>query len=254
MAGARALGHKPRTGFGASILEFRMNLALWLDLRLGFGLRQALLEKIGRAGLSMSPGMLALDMVLAALAGLACGIVLEAGVYAAALMLLGLVLPFLRVNDLGLRRQLSMRRDLPDALDLLTTCVEAGLGFDQALARVATRMRQGPLKNELEACVGMSSLGASRREGLRELERKAGLEELSQVVGALLQADKRGVPLGGALRAQSGQLRTLRSLRVKKSAAEAPLKMLFPLMVFILPVVFIVLFGPIILKWKSGGF
>lgn len=255
VARARALGQQAAKASLADMgRELRKARAEKLDFSLPEGLRQALQSKISRADLSMSPGLLAFDMLAYGALGLASGLLLDLGIYAPACALVLALLPFMRVNDLGQRRQMSLRRELPDALDLLCTCVEAGLGFDQALARVASRLKPGYLKKELEACVASFSVGAPRREALRELERRAGLEELTQVVSALLQADKRGVPLGPALRAQSGQLRVLRGLRVKKAAAEAPLKMLFPLMAFILPVVFIVLFGPIILKWQSGGF
>ena len=80
-----------------------------------------------------------------------------------------------------------------------------------------------------------------------------GLEEMSQLVGSLLQSEARGVALAPALKAQSEQMRRLKALRVQKAAAEAPLKMLFPLMVFILPVVFIVLFAPLLLQWSGLG-
>jgi tight adherence protein C len=260
VAKARALGASlgkggsPWQSFKAFVGESRLSWSAELERALPGALRSGLESRIARADAATSPGLLAFDMLACGGAGLALGLLLGLGAIALAGAGLGLALPFLRINDLAQRRQMALRKDLPDALDLLTACVEAGLGFDQALARVAGRLKGGPLKKELENCVANIGMGASRRESLRELERRAGLEELSQVVGALLQADKRGVPLGPALRAQSGQLRALRSLRVKKLAAEAPLKMLFPLMAFILPVVFIVLFGPIVLKWQAGGF
>lgn len=255
LARARALGAQLGKGSTLETMrELRRIQAEQLEKKLPESLRSFLQAKIDKADLPIRAGQLAFEMLAYALLGLLLGLILEIGSYAVLAMLLGLALPFMRVNDLGMRRQLALRKDLPDALDLLTSCVEAGLGFDQALARVAGRIKPGPLKKELEACVAALSVGASRREALRELDRRADLDELSQVVSSLLQADKRGVPLGPALRAQSGQLRVLRSLRVKKAAAEAPLKMLFPLMAFILPVVFIVLFGPIILRWQAGGF
>ena len=255
VARARALGATPAPGgLGATLREQRLSWATGLQKALPSALSRALQGLVDRADSPVLPGLLAWDMAAYAFAGFLLGLGLSGLGLALAGGGLGLALPFMRVRDAGQRRLASLRRELPDALDLLTACVEAGLGFDQALARVASRLKAGPLKKELEACVASMGIGSSRREALRELERRVSLEEMSQLVGALLQADKRGVPLGPALRSQSGQLRALRGLRVKKAAAEAPLKMLFPLMAFILPVVFIVLFGPIVLKWRAGGF
>jgi tight adherence protein C len=86
------------------------------------------------------------------------------------------------------------------------------------------------------------------------LERRCSLEELSRLVSVLIQSERRGLALGPVLKEMGRNQRALRSLRMKKLAAEAPLKMLLPLMAFILPVVFIVLFGPIVLRWQAGGF
>jgi len=217
VARARALGMQAgRASLGEVGGELRRARAEKLSLLLPEGLRAGLQAKISQADLAMSPGLLAFDILAYAVGGLALALLLDFGVYAPVCALMAGLLPFMRVNDLGQRRHMALRRDLPDALDLLCTCVEAGLGFDQALARVASRLKPGFLKKELEACVASFSVGAPRREALRELDRRAGLEDLSQVVSALLQADKRGVPLGPALRAQSSQLRVLRGLRGEK--------------------------------------
>lgn len=261
LAGARAAGRQLPAGQGlvqglrSALDDAREALALRLSALLPQGARLAWTAWLERAERDPGAvGALALDAGLLGLAGLLLALGLGLGSWSLAAGLLGLGLPFIRLRDLALRREAALRKGLPDALDLLTACVEAGLGFDQALARVAERLRAGPLKRELERTVKAMRLGAPRKDALKELDRRCGMEELGQLVAALVQADKRGVPLGPPLRAQSRQLRVLRSLRARKLAAEAPLKMLLPLMVFILPVVFIVLFGPILLSFSAAGF
>jgi tight adherence protein C len=251
LAAARAQGASLASALGVG---WRSTFAARLEAGLPAWLARDLSARLALAGDSQGPGNFAMTALAGFLSGAILGLVLNSAAATGVCALLGLALPFFRLRDRHARRQAAFRRQLPDALDLLTACVEAGLGFDQALARVAARLGDGSLRAELENTVAALGLGASRRVALRDLEARLGLEEASQWIAALLQADRRGTPLGPALRAQSGQLRRLRTLRVKKLAAEAPLKMLFPLMAFILPVVFIVLFGPIVLKWKAGGF
>jgi tight adherence protein C len=236
-----------------ALSSLHAEMALKVSAILPGALKAFLEERLAKAAMGGNAGALASDALLLGTMGLLISLFLGLDGYSLFGALLGASLPMIRLSDAAAKREKSLRKDLPDALDLLTTCVEAGLGFDQALSRVTSRMRAGALRRELESCVASMSLGQSRRDALKELDHRARLEELGQVVAALVQSDKRGIPLAATLRAQSAQLRVLRSLRVKKLAAEAPLKMLFPLMAFILPVVFIVLFGPIYLKWSSGG-
>lgn len=245
----------PRDLAARLIKDAYQGLGLEFEKHMSQGLKKMLAIRLEKAALRGAPGQVALAAVLSALlTGFFAAFVLGMGGYSILAAGLGGSLPLLRIDDLARRRQALIRRQLPDALDLLTACVEAGLGFDQAFARVTNGVEDGPLKREMEAAVAAAGLGISRREALGQLAKRCGTEELTLLVASLLQADRRGVPLGPTLRAQSRQLRALRALRAKELAAQAPLKMLFPLMVFILPVVFIVLFGPIVMKWQSGGF
>jgi pilus assembly protein TadC len=163
-------------------------------------------------------------------------------------------LPYLRLRDRAEARRRRLRADLPDALDLLAAAVQAGLGLDPALRRVAAALPAGPLAMELGKCLDELSLGRPRREAFAGLEARAGVRELGSVLRALLRSEARGVPLAPVLQAQSEQLRRLRSLAVQKRAAEAPIRMLLPLIGFILPVVFLVVFGPVFLKLAESGF
>ncbi len=146
------------------------------------------------------------------------------------------------------RRQDELRRDLPYALDLLTLSVEAGLDFTQALARIVNKLGYRALAAELGQTLRDIQLGRTRSQALRELSQRVDLSELNSLVSALIQADELGSSLGPILRVQSEQLRTRRSHQAEKLAMEAPVKILLPLVLFIFPTIFIMIFGPIALK------
>lgn len=163
-------------------------------------------------------------------------------------------LPWLGLREAAQARQRALRRALPDALDLLTACVQAGLGLDQALQRVSRQLPAGPLRQEWERSLEQLRAGALRRAALLELEQRCGLPEFGPILRAILRSEARGVALAPVLQAQARQLRRLRSLRLQTQAARAPVQMLFPLMVFFLPAVFLVVFGPILLQLSQIGF
>jgi tight adherence protein C len=171
------------------------------------------------------------------------------------LILAGLAgLPWLRLREAAQAREKALRRALPDALDLLTACVQAGLGLDQALQRVSRQLPLGPLRQEWERCLEQLRAGALRRAALLELEARCRLPEFGPILRAILRCEARGVALAPVLQAQSRQLRRLRALRLQEQAARAPVQMLFPLMAFFLPAVFLVVFGPILLKLTEIGY
>lgn len=140
-------------------------------------------------------------------------------------------------------RQKQVLRSLPDALDLVTTCVGAGLGLDAALARVAEKSG-GPLADELARMLREVAMGKLRREALAEMADRLGVEELTSFVGAVIQAEQLGVSVGQVLRVQAEQMRTRRRQRVEQTAHEAPIKMIFPLVLFIFPAFMLVILGP----------
>jgi len=140
-------------------------------------------------------------------------------------------------------RQKLIIKALPDSLDLVTTCVEAGLGLDAALARVAEKT-EGPFAEELRRMLRDVAMGRLRRDALTELHERVGVEELTNFINAIIQAEQLGVAISQVLRVQSDQLRTKRRQRAEKSAHEAPIKMLFPLVLFIFPAFMIVILGP----------
>lgn len=139
------------------------------------------------------------------------------------------------------RNQIEM--DMPGSLDLLSSCVSAGLGFDQALQHVVNRT-DGPLSDELKTTLREISLGGSRREALAHLADRCGVEPMRNFVTAVNQADKLGVPIANILVAQSESIREYRASQVEERAAKMPVKMMLPLVVCLLPCLLIVLLAP----------
>jgi tight adherence protein C len=145
------------------------------------------------------------------------------------------------------QRHRIIQRGLPFVLDLLTLCVEAGLDFMSALAKINDRRKMDALSEELTRVFHVIKLGRTRRQALREMRDRVNLSDLTVVVNALTQADELGVSLGAILRIQSDQLRVKRFQRAESLANQAPTKMLVPL-VFIFLAAFIILIGPVLLQ------
>ena len=150
------------------------------------------------------------------------------------------------------RRHLSIQKSLPFVLDLLTLSVEAGMDFISALQRNCKLRRLDPLNEELLRMTKEIQVGSSRKEALRNMTDRVRQDDLKAVAYALIQADELGVSIGAILRIQSEQLRSRRFDRAEKLAAEAPVKMLGPLMLCIFPAVFIILLGPLIGQAMKG--
>ena len=148
-------------------------------------------------------------------------------------------------------RSMAMVLQLPDALDLLTISVEAGLGFDAALAKVVEKM-EGPLVNEFRQALAEIRMGRSRRDALRDVVTRADAQPVSNFIGAIVQAEQLGVPIAKVLQIQSQQLRIERRQRAEEAAAKAPVKMLFPMVGCIFPTIFIVILGPAIVTVMGG--
>ena len=144
------------------------------------------------------------------------------------------------------KRQAAMQTKAADLIDQLTICVEAGLGFDSALARVATTT-DGPLTDELRHTISDIQAGVPRAQALRTLADRAQIVEIRQLVTALLQAQKHGVPLAQTLRIQSAEMRLKRKQRTEEKAAKLTVKMLFPIVFCFMPVFMIITLVPSIL-------
>jgi tight adherence protein C len=163
---------------------------------------------------------------------------------------LGFIGPDYVVNSKIKSRQEKIRSQLPDALDLLAVSVEAGLGFDGAVSRL-TESLTGPLIDEFNLTLSEMRVGESRPEALRKLAERAQVPELSAFTRALIQADTLGISLGRILRIQAADTRDRRQAMAEERAMKAPIKMLFPTVLFIFPSMFIVTIGPAFLSLKG---
>jgi len=183
------------------------------------------------------------------LAGMTAFMMLLAGKPVVALIAGGLLffLPDYWVLTMRDKRQAAMQAAVADTIDQMTICVEAGLGFDAALARVATTT-EGPLTEELRHTISDIRAGVPRTQALRMLADRAQIVEVRQLVTALLQAQKHGVPIAQTLRTQSAEMRMKRKQRTEEKAAKLTVKMLFPIIVCFVPVFMIVTAGPAFLS------
>jgi tight adherence protein C len=143
-------------------------------------------------------------------------------------------------------RQKKILVGIPDALDLLTISVRAGLGFDAALGKVVEKMK-GPLVDEFRRALAEVRVGKARRDALRDIIPRTEVQPLTNFIGAIIQAEQLGVSISKVLQVQSEQLRIERRQRAEEQAAQAPIKMLFPLVGCIFPSLFIVILGPAII-------
>jgi tight adherence protein C len=159
----------------------------------------------------------------------------------------GFVAPDFVVGSRARRRRERMRAELPDALDLLAVSVEAGLGFDGAIAKL-TEQSEGPLAEEFALTLSEMRIGESRSEALKKLAERAATPEIAAFVRAIIQADQFGISLGRILRVQATDTRLRRQAAAEERAMKAPIKMLFPTVAFIFPALFLVILGPAFLS------
>jgi tight adherence protein C len=159
----------------------------------------------------------------------------------------GFAAPMMLLRRRAKNRQNKFWKSLPDSIDLLTTCVEAGLSLDFAFQRVAER-HHGPVGDELSRMLREKAMGQTRREALTAMADRMDLPDLNVLVNSVIQAEALGTSIGQVLRIQSRQLRTRRRQRAEQAARQAAPKMIFPLVFFIMPNLFIVILGPIIIN------
>jgi tight adherence protein C len=155
----------------------------------------------------------------------------------------GFFLPDLLLYNAGQKRQEGIRKGLPDVLDMLTVCVEAGLGFDAALAQVA-RTTTGPLAAECARVLKEMQIGKSRTQALRAMADRTTVPELRAFASALVQAGELGIPVARVLREQAKEMRIRRRQRAEEQAQKVTVKILFPLIFFLFPALFVVIIGP----------
>jgi tight adherence protein C len=185
---------------------------------------------------ALAAGVLMLLFIRAASSGVM-------SLFSLALVPLGFYLPNFWLHRRISARKIEIVRALPDALDMLTVCVDAGLGFDASLLKLSDKW-QNALSMEFARVVAEMRVGVARRQALRNLVARCDVPDLSNFVAVIIQADELGLSIANILHIQSQQLRQRRRQRAEEQARKAPIKMLFPLVFLIFPAIFAVVFGP----------
>jgi tight adherence protein C len=202
-------------------------------------------------------GVKLLSAIVFAVLFLLLGLLMTGGTFVVALLFafvgvaVGYIAPEFWLGRKIRSRAMELVLQLPDALDLLTISVEAGLGFDAALAKVVEKM-EGPLVDEFRQALAEVRMGRTRRDALRDVASRSDAQPVSNFIGAIIQAEQLGVPIAKVLQIQSQQLRIERRQRAEEAAAKAPVKMLFPMVGCIFPTIFIVILGPAIVTVMGG--
>lgn len=164
-------------------------------------------------------------------------------------MIVGYAYPSIWLKSTKSRRHEEIKLQLPFVIDLLTLSTEAGLDFIGALQKVVDKSRPGPFISEIARMIQQIQLGTTRADALRDMAWRIDLSEISSLIAVLVTADQMGSPLGPVLRTQSDLIRTQRFTQAEKKGAAASQKLLFPLIFFIMPAVFIMIFGPVLLAF-----
>ena len=219
-------------------------------------------RKLEIAGMNADPSAFFLQRIvftiLLGIGGAVFGLVIQkqpflnAMLYAVGGAALGYYLPMAQVNSKIKKRQSEILKALPDALDLLVICVEAGLGFDMAMGKVYEKW-----DNQLSLAFGRVlreiQLGKLRREALRDMAARMDVPDVNSFTGAIIQADQLGVSMSTILRVQSEQMRVKRRQRAQEKAQQAPVKMMIPMVLLIFPSIWIVLLGPAVLQVMASN-
>ncbi|MBN1596435.1 type II secretion system F family protein [candidate division FCPU426 bacterium] len=253
---AADVAHAPRPGFMVLMLSRLLPwLAGWQAAWMPETWKTRTEQRLAR--LAVWPWRFAAEWLvlkeLSALAGWGGAFFLNAGFFPS--LLLGAAaffLPDLWLKEKETARKKDVMRELPDFLDLLASCLEAGLGFEQALAVILARDQKSPLHREFSEAARSMRMGVSRQDALQAMGARVADPDFKTFITMVIQAERLGVSVAKTLKAQASQLRGKRFQSVEKQALEAPVKLLIPLIVFIFPVVFIVLFGPIIIRFMKG--
>jgi tight adherence protein C len=234
--------------FGETVQERNKNTA---------AVRQRLIQA-GYPNAAAVPMYLGLRVAVPALMGMGAALLLPTLGFSAIKTLLmsmyfgsmGYLLPSIMVGRRVKKRQKEMQKALPDALDMLVVSVEAGLGLNQAMVRVSEEIyRISPVLSEQLALVNLEiRAGTSRPEALRNLAERTGMQDISSLVGMLIQTDRFGTSVAQALRVHSETMRTKRRQRAEEAAAKTTIKMIFPLVFCIFPALFVVILGPALIQ------
>jgi tight adherence protein C len=233
---ARALVPRVTSGWIQKQLDFAGNPPAWPVGRIN--------EVQGIAALVLMVICVLVGIVVDGLFGAAVGLVIGT--------VIGLAAPLIALYDIAARRQDQIRRELPDALDLLTLCVEAGQGFDGALTLVSTRM-SGPLSREIARALQELQMGMRRMDAIRGMGTRTSVAELRSFCTAVIQAGDLGIPIANVLREQADEMRLKRRQHADEQARKVPVKLVVPLVLLLLPAIFLVVLGPAVLQIMHSG-
>jgi tight adherence protein C len=175
----------------------------------------------------------------------------QAMMYSAFGVLIGYLMPGIWLGQQIKKRKKNIVKALPDAIDLLTIGVEAGLAFDSGIQRVSDKW-DNELSKEFRRVLSDIRLGRARRDALKDLATRTGVDDVQTFTSAIIQADQLGVPMSKILRVQSDQMRMRRRQRAEEAAQKAPVKMLFPMVFLIFPALFVVILGPAVPRIMNG--
>lgn len=224
------------------------------------GIRKRYAHQIERAGLRFelsADEFLAIKeiavLVMTGVALLVYSTLVQNWAIVAALSFIGLVYPDLRLSAAVKKQEHACLRALPGFLDLLALSVEAGLGFDTAVRKLTEVLEPGPLIWRLQAFLRSMNVGKPRSEALKEMARKLDMRDFTAFANAVIQATDTGASMGPVLRTESGEMLFRRFERAEKAAYELPVKILFPLFVFVFPATFLMILGPLYFQFKTSG-
>lgn len=198
--------------------------------------------------------MLSFPLILIFIALFLIEVTLEDAVlYSIGLAALGFFYPIVRLNRQIEDRHKEIFRSLPDILDLLTICLEAGMGINEALNKVVEKSRPNGLRDEIDRTLREIQLGNPRLQALRDMAKRVDLKELSSVIVSIVQAEQMGTGLAKTLKIQSEVIRDIRWQKAQEMAQKAPVKMIIPIAIFIFPTIFVVIFGPLVIGFMTGN-
>jgi len=176
-----------------------------------------------------------------------------AGSYELALIsvVVGFTLPVIWLNDKAQKRERELLRELPNALEVMSLCSEAGLSLEQALDQYLKNAKSGPLKEEFSRIMEQTRIGSGRKAAFTSVTEKLNLTDFSLFSTSVIQAERFGTGISKTLQQLSLTIRDKQSQRAEKAVQEMPVKLLFPLILFIMPVTFLIIFGPIVLQFMN---
>ncbi|OGF48011.1 MAG: hypothetical protein A2231_12975 [Candidatus Firestonebacteria bacterium RIFOXYA2_FULL_40_8] len=164
-------------------------------------------------------------------------------------VMLGLfVYPDIKIKSRKESYEKQILKELPFALDIITVCVEAGLTFDNAIIKYISKAKTSALRTEFENYLRDVKIGKQRAESLKDMALRVNMQDFSSFSSSIIQSERLGTSIAGTLRLQTRQIRIKRVQRIEKQAMQAPVKLMLPLVLFIFPVIFIVIFGPVVIR------